>query len=91
LCAGISGEAAGYNLVTIMSRLERIIVCAVQLTQLNCFLARILLRFKVKEKKSKVTWDIIPIIENIFPNNENNFSITGMNKLLYLLHSVEED
>ena len=90
-CADISVEVAGYSLVTIMSSLERIIVFGVQLTQLNCILARLLHRLKVKVKKSKVTWDIIPIIENIFPNNENVFSITGTNNLPYLLHSIEED
>lgn len=90
-CADIPGEAAGDNLVTIMSSLERIIVFAVQLAQLNCILARLLHRLLIKEKKSIKYWDLIPITENIFPNNENIFSVMGMNNPLLLLHSIEVD
>jgi len=90
-CADIPGEAAGDNLVTIMSSLERIIVFAIQLIQINCILARLLHRLMIKEKKSNVFWDLIPIIENIFPNNENTFSVMGVNNLLLLLHSIEVD
>jgi hypothetical protein len=74
-----------------MSSLERIIVFAVQLTQLDCMLARLLHRIMIKEKKINEFWDLIPIIENIFPNNGNAFSVTGMNNLLLLLHSTEEN
>jgi hypothetical protein len=90
-CADIPGEAAGNNLVTIMSSLERIIVFGVQLTQLNCNLARLLHWLLIKEKGSKIFWDLIPINENIFPNDENMFSVMGMNNLLLLLHSIEVD
>ena len=89
--ADIPGEAAGDNLVTIMSSLERIIVFAVQLTQLNCILARLLHRLMIKVKKSNVFWDLIPIIENKSPLFGNIFSIMGINNLLLLLHSIEED
>jgi len=74
-----------------MSSLERIIVFAIQLIQINCILARLLHRLMIKEKKSNVFWDLIPIIENIFPNNENTFSVMGVNNLLLLLHSIEVD
>lgn len=52
-CADIPGETAGDNLVTIMSSLERIIVFAVQLTQLDCMLARLKLKFLVPRNANK--------------------------------------
>ena len=88
--ADILDEATGGSLVIIMISLGQIIVFAVQLTQFNCILARLLHRLMIKEKKSNVFWDLIPIIENIFPINGNAFSITG-NNLLLLLHSTEEN
>ena len=64
---------------------------AVQLTQLNCILAHLLHQVLQKEKKSNSIWDLNPISENIFPDNENLFSIMGTNGLLLLLYNIEVD